>query len=86
VQNEASPSHSAQKRQLIVLEAVAHGCMAAQLQPPEPMYLLQAMYDLGMLAETILFKWTAEPSNSDTPEKKLIVEAIRRIAEDGDDA
>jgi hypothetical protein len=81
VQHDASPSHSAQKRQFIVLEAVAHGCNQAQLNDNETMYLLQAMYDMGMLAETVLFKWSATSADGN-PEKQRIANAIRKIAEE----
>jgi hypothetical protein len=84
VQQDASPSMNAQKRQCIVLEAVAHGCVTANLDDQETMYLLQAMYDMGMLAETVLYKWSSDTSTTDNPEKMRIANAIRKIAEDGE--
>lgn len=48
------------------------------------MYLLQAMYDMGMLAETVLYKWSSDTSTTDNPEKMRIANAIRKIAEDGE--
>lgn len=75
---------NAQKRQCIVLEAVAHGCVTANLDDQETMYLLQAMYDMGMLAETVLYKWSSDTSTTDNPEKMRIANAIRKIAEDGE--
>merc|ERR1719377_472978 len=59
-----------EKRQHLLLEAVSYAASAdkIKLSDEELVFLLQAMFDMGMLAETIIFKWASDTGDS-SPEK-----------------
>jgi hypothetical protein len=80
VQTDSTPSTAFMKRQQLVLEAVAHG--ASSLNPSEVVYLLQAMFDTGMLADAVIFNWSNDVGAADSEDKKRVAEAIRKIAEE----
>jgi hypothetical protein len=75
-------SKEREKRQHLLLEAVAYAASAIKLPDEELVFLLQAMFDMGMLAETIIFKWASDTGDS-TEEKKRCAAALRKISEDG---
>jgi hypothetical protein len=70
-----------EKRQHLLLEAVGYASTNEKLPDDELVFLLQAMFDMGMLAESIIFKWASDERDS-TEEKKRVAAALRKIAED----
>ena len=70
-----------ERRQHLLLEAVGYASTNEKLPDDELVFLLQAMFDMGMLAESIIFKWASDERDS-TEEKKRVAAALRKIAED----
>jgi hypothetical protein len=70
-----------EKRQHLLLEAVGYAASIEKLPDDELVFLLQAMFDMGMLAETIIFKWVTDTGDSNE-EKKRVAAALRKISED----
>jgi hypothetical protein len=71
-----------EKRQHLLLEAVGYAASHEKLPDDELVFLLQAMFDMGMLAETIIFKWASDTGDS-SDEKKRVASALRKISEEG---
>jgi hypothetical protein len=71
-----------EKRQHLLLEAVGYAASNEKLPDDELVFLLQAMFDMGMLAETIIFRWSTDTGDS-TEEKKRVAAALRKISEEG---
>jgi hypothetical protein len=69
-----------EKRQHLLLEAVGYAASHEKLPDDELVFLLQAMFDMGMLAETIIFKWASDTSDLQTEEKKRVAAALRKIS------
>merc|ERR1719316_914801 len=70
-----------EKRQHLLLEAVGYAASNEKLPDDELVFLLQAMFDMGMLAETIIFKFAAGDGDT-TEEKKRVAAALRKISEE----
>merc|ERR1740138_1265501 len=72
-----------EKRQHLLLEAVGYAASNEKLPDGELVFLLQAMFDMGMLAETIIFKWSTDTGADSSEEKKRVAAALRKISEEG---
>jgi hypothetical protein len=70
-----------EKRQHLLLEAVGYAASNEKLPDDELVFVLQAMFDMGMLAETIIFKWVTDTGDMNE-EKKRVAAALRKISED----
>merc|ERR1719316_440557 len=77
---DASHNKEREKRQHLLLEAVGYAASNEKLPDDELVFLLQAMFDMGMLAETIIFKFAAGDGDT-TEEKKRVAAALRKISE-----
>jgi len=83
-----SPTHAQVKRQILIFEAIANGCIRAHLSDDDIYYVFQAFLDNGLLSEATLFRWCAEAPDKGaaTEDVKRVALIVRRLAQEDDDS
>merc|ERR1711964_918448 len=79
-----SPSQSQIKRQNLIIEAIANGCLRAELSDEDIYFVFQAFYDNGLLSEATLFKWCSAAREAEGVRRVALI--VRRLAQEDDDS
>jgi len=80
-----SPTGRTMKRHSLCMDALANGCLQKAMSDDDVDALFRNLFDNGLLADSVLFKWCTDKRGALSPELQHLAGIVQRVAEDDDD-